>query len=43
MSSAYNIPQFLDYLHVHGSKDDALHVIRYEEEPVLPATVGVHK
>ncbi|OGX89795.1 transcriptional regulator [Hymenobacter coccineus] len=31
-SNTYTIPQFLDYLGVRGAKDDALHVIRYDEQ-----------
>ena len=34
MSSTYNIPRFLDYLGVRGAKDDAIHVIHYDEEPL---------
>lgn len=34
MSGAYNIPRFLDYLGVRGAKDDAIHVIHYDEQPL---------
>jgi len=34
IATTYNIPRFLDYLGVSGSKDDAIHVIRYEDEPL---------
>ena len=46
MDRPYNIPQFLAYLGVNGPKDDAIHVMKFDEQPLPsqppPATIDFY-